>query len=304
MKTRLIFLVLLIACLSCGTNNKPVSDAQKEKIKGDLKEVVNTIIKGAEEANFDMAMSPWFDSPDFSYINNGKAYTYKEVIDGFSSMFNTLQNQKGTIVEEKYAVLDNSTALYTVNSKWLMNFKDGHSVLQDPWIVQFTFKKIDNKWRVINGVESGFEKVVKASEAPKELDQVELHKQLIGNWKGEVAKDTICFMDVKSYGIGFEGYFKYVTQGKIVMEGKFLWGYDKNLDKFNLSEMIKGMDNVFYSSWFTSKNKCAVYFNNDISNLDNASTKWEMEFTSPDMFSQTTIVNNKPVKIDTFTRIK
>jgi ketosteroid isomerase-like protein len=33
MKTKLIFLVLLIVSLSCGTNNKPVSDAQKEKIK-------------------------------------------------------------------------------------------------------------------------------------------------------------------------------------------------------------------------------------------------------------------------------
>ena len=37
MKTKLIFLVMLIACISCGTNNKPVSDAQKEKIIGEVK---------------------------------------------------------------------------------------------------------------------------------------------------------------------------------------------------------------------------------------------------------------------------
>ena len=67
MKTRLIFLVLLIVCFSCGTNNKPVSDAQKEKIKGEVKEVVNTIFKGCEEANFDMATEPCLDSPDFVY---------------------------------------------------------------------------------------------------------------------------------------------------------------------------------------------------------------------------------------------
>jgi hypothetical protein len=46
MKTKLIFLVLLIACFSCGTNNKPVSDAHKEKIKGEVKEIVNAFIKG------------------------------------------------------------------------------------------------------------------------------------------------------------------------------------------------------------------------------------------------------------------
>jgi len=30
----------------------------------------------------------------------------------------------------------------------------------------------------------------------------------------------------------------------------------------------------------------------------------EGEFKSPDMFVETTIVNNKPVKTDTFTRVK
>ena len=56
MKTKLILLVLLTVSFSCGTNNKPVSDAQKEKIKGEVKEVVNSFIKGIEEANADLVM--------------------------------------------------------------------------------------------------------------------------------------------------------------------------------------------------------------------------------------------------------
>jgi len=51
MKTKLIFLLLLILSISCSTKNKLVSDVQKEKIKGEIKEVVNTFIKGCEEAN-------------------------------------------------------------------------------------------------------------------------------------------------------------------------------------------------------------------------------------------------------------
>ena len=71
MKITLIFLVLLIVCLSCGTNNKPDSDAQKEKIIGEVKEVVSTIIKGAEEANSDMIIETCLDSPDFIASFNG-----------------------------------------------------------------------------------------------------------------------------------------------------------------------------------------------------------------------------------------
>jgi hypothetical protein len=304
MKTKLIFLVLLIACFSCGTNNKPVSDAQKEKIKGEVKEVVNTAIKGAEEANFDLTMGLMLNSPDFVYVINGKTFTYQEIMDSYKTVFSTMQNQKSTMLVEKYAVLDNATVIYTANSKWLMNFKDGSSVLQEPWIVQWTFKKIDSKWKVISGVESGSEKIVKASESPKELNQIELHKQFVGNWKTETVKDTTIFWDMKSYGTGFEGYFKVVTKGKLTIEGKQLWGYDKNLDKYVCSEMYKGMDNVLYTSFFTSKNKSTILYFSDISNPDNATTKWEIELKSPDMFVQNMIMNNKIVKVDKCTRIK
>ena len=74
-----------------------------------------------------------------------------------------------------------------------------------------------------------------------------------------LTKDTICYWDIKSYGTGIEGYFKYVTKGKIVTEGKELWGYDKTIDKCILSEMIKGMDIELYVTWFISKNKCNMF---------------------------------------------
>ncbi|MCX6328270.1 MAG: hypothetical protein NTZ85_01980, partial [Bacteroidia bacterium] len=287
-----------------GTNNKPVSDAQKEKIKGEVKEVMSTIIKGAEEANFDMIIGNCLDSPDFVFLYNGNLFNYQKFADMGKSIFATLINQKSTILDEKYMVIDNSNVLYTANSKWVMNFKDGHAILQYPWALQYLFKKVDNKWIVISANESGFEKSAKNSETSKEINQVELHRQFIGSWKSESAKDTTILWDVKSYGTGFEGYFKCITKGKIFIEGKQLWGYDKNLDKYSMSEMIKGMDNALYSSWFIATNKCVMLSYNDISNPDNASMKYEVEFKSPDILVQTTIVNNKPVKIDTMTRVK
>jgi hypothetical protein len=88
------------------------------------------------------------------------------------------------------------------------------------------------------------------------------------------------------------------------MEGKQLWGYDKRLDKCSMSEMIKGMDNSVYLSWFTSNDRATMLSYSDISNPDNASTKWNVEIKSHDIFLQTTLINNKPAKVDTFTRVK
>jgi hypothetical protein len=304
MKTRLVFLVLLIACFSCGTNNKPVSDAQKEKIKGEIKEVVNTIFKGAEEANFEMATEPWLDSPDFVLINNGMTLSYKEVVDAFKPLFGTLLNQKITIVDEEYAVLDKSTVLYTTNCNSLMNFKAGHSTLADPEAMQFMFKKINNRWKVIYAVDSYVEKTVKYKEPSKELNQVELLKQFLGSWKCDIAKDTTAFWDTKTFGTGLEVNYRSVTKGRIVMEGKGLYGYDKSLDKCIDAGLVKGKDIGMYTFWFKSNSKYELIPYNDLSNPEKASFKVEGELKSPDIIIETTIVNNKPVKTDTWTRVK
>jgi len=231
MRTKLILLIFLIGCLSCGTSNKPVSDAQKEKIIGEVKDLVNTFIKNGENANADN-LELWYDSPDFVYINNGKTYNFKEFIDFSKTIFGTIINQKCTIVDEKYAVLDNSTVLYTTNCKWVANFKDGYSILKDPWAILLIIKKVDNKWKATYFTESGVKQNIKNAETSKELNQVELMKQWIGTWKWEVAKDTINYREYKPFGAGLECKYKYVTKGKIIREGRELLGYDKKVDKF------------------------------------------------------------------------
>jgi hypothetical protein len=251
-----------------------------------------------------MATEPWLDSPDFVLINNGMTLSYKEVVDAFKPFFGTLLNQKITIVDEEYAVLDKSTVLYTTNCNSLMNFKDGHSTLADPEAMLFMFKKINNRWRVIYAVDSYVEKTVKYKEPSKELNQVELMKQFLGNWKAEFGKDTIAYFDQKAYGVGQEVFIKGTSKGKMISEGKQLWGYDKKLDKIIFAYELKGQDFKIVALWFISKNKYVSVQYSDISNPENASNKTEGEFISPDSYVETHTVNNKPVRTDTYTRIK
>ena len=304
MKTRFILLVLLITCFSCGTNNKPVSDAQKEKIKAEVKEVVNSIFKGCEEANFDMAIAQWLDSPDLVFIYNGVTLGYKETVDAMKPLFGTLLNQEVTIVDEKYAFIDKSTVIYTTNCKFLENYKDGHAVLSDPMAMQFTFKKINNKWKVIYGVESSVRQGVKNSGSLEGLNQVELWKKFLGTWKGEVAKDTFSIFTARPFGTGMEGTFKIVTKGKTVNEGKTLNGYDKKSDKFIEADGQSGSGINVYAYWFTSANTCEGIPIAYISNPENAVLRWTFEFKSPDMYVVTTIENNKPIKTESYYREK
>jgi hypothetical protein len=268
-----------------------VSDAQKEKIKGEVKELVNTFIKGCEELNFDMANEPFLDSPDFEYIANGKTYNYQELM-AMRPLFDKMINQKLTIADEKYKVLDNSTVLFTTNYKWLQNYKDGHSILEDPGAFMFMFKKINNQWRIIYWVDTWVEKNV-PSESSKALNQVELFKQMIGTWKAEIARDTFYFATYKPFGNGLEGNIKIVTGGKKIMEGKVLLGYDKKNDKFVETDLVEGSDIMLYGIWFTSKSTLTEVPWEDILNPEKTPVMWKYEIKSPDMFVWNNIENNK-----------
>ncbi len=148
-----LLLILLITNFSCTTSDKVLTDAQTDKIKGEIKEVVNSYIKGVEESNFDMILEPFLNSPDFIYIFNGYSFGY-DAAEATKATIEAIQNQEFTIVDEKYVFLDNSIVLYKLNCKFTANYKDGHSELHDPAILLFVFKKVENNWKVISFVES------------------------------------------------------------------------------------------------------------------------------------------------------
>jgi len=145
---------------------------------------------------------------------------------------------------------------------------------------------------------------IQAQTTQTKLNHVELMKQFLGTWKCDIGKDTTEFWEGKSYGTGLVCDFKDVTKDKIVSEGKSLWGYNKELDKFIVASMFRGKDIGIYGVWFTSKNKYVVIPFSDISYPEKASFKMEGDIKSTDMFVETTIVNNIPVKTDTWTRVK
>ena len=138
---------------------------------------------------------------------------------------------------------------------------------------------------------------LQAQTTQTKLNQIELIKQFIGNWKGEIGKDTTAFWEIKSNGTGIECNFKYVTKDKIIMEGSQLWAYDNKIEKFIFEAGNSAL-------WFTSKNISVLVQSNEMADPDRAISKLEMEFKSPDVFLQRSIVNKNIIKTDTYNRIK
>ena len=144
------------------------------------------------------------------------------------------------------------------------------------------------------------------SETSKELNQVELMKKFAGKFKGELGKDTVVISDIKSFGIsGLEANQKMLFKDKVLSEEKNVWGYDKKYDKYICSRVWK--DNpeiVLMVFWFTSENTCERIPFEFISNPEQATSRAIYEFKSPDLIIKTDIVNGKPVRTYSWTRVK
>lgn len=147
---------------------------------------------------------------------------------------------------------------------------------------------------------------IQAQSGQSGLNQVELMKQFIGTWKNETNKDTVYTAEFKPYGNGeVEFNLISVTKGKLWMEMKQLWGYDKKRDKIVTAGFVKDSPNFILGTlWFTANDRCEQVPLEFASNPDKAGFKVLFEIKSPDIVTRNEIVNNKSVYIETYTRVK
>ena len=52
-------------------NNKPLTDAEKDKIKTEVKDLADRMFQACEEANIEMAIESFLELPDFIFLING-----------------------------------------------------------------------------------------------------------------------------------------------------------------------------------------------------------------------------------------
>ena len=142
------------------------------------------------------------------------------------------------------------------------------------------------------------------SQDNKKLNQAELLKQFEGNWVCEIGKDTSALWDMEPWGTGFEAGLKYVTKGKVVKEGKGLYGYDSSIDKIVEAGITKGKDIGVYVMWFITESKFVLIPFNDLANPEKASFRMEGEFRPPDILIEIDFKENKAVKTKTWKNTK
>ena len=146
---------------------------------------------------------------------------------------------------------------------------------------------------------------MQAQTTSTKLDQMELMKQFIGSWKYDSPDGFSMIFENIPFGNAMVGNTKFISKDTVFDQNKYLWGYDKKNDKIIIAEIfndtpVMEIDVV----WFTSKNIVEGVLQKDISNPENASTKFKFEFKSQDAFILTVSQNSNIVAELTWNRQK
>jgi hypothetical protein len=136
------------------------------------------------------------------------------------------------------------------------------------------------------------------------LDQSLLLKQFEGSWHCEIGKDTSAVWDMQAYGIGYVASLIYILKGKIIKEGKGVYGYDEKTGRIAEAGITRGKNIGVFSMWFVTDKKFVLIPYIDLENPEKASFRMEGEFRDPGMLIETTFISNSKVNVKTWTNTK
>ena len=138
------------------------------------------------------------------------------------------------------------------------------------------------------------------------LNQADLLKQFIGTWENATNKDTVFIAEFKPYGNGgLEFSLRSTAQGKVWLEMKQLWGYDKKSDKVVIAGLMKDSpDIILQSAWFTEKSKFKQVPLEFASDPEKSTFIVLFDLKSPDLVIREEIVNNKSLRTEPYKRVR
>jgi len=152
MKAKLLipFLLILAAC----TSNKLMTEEQKAAVKDEGSVVVGEFFDALKISDTEKLLNLLTNSPDYAYIVAGEVYTYDQQAKMAPEYMPYVERQTFKTKFEKYVIIDPACFSYIWKGDNGMYMKTGDSTILNDYMLSYTFRKSEGKWKLILGQES------------------------------------------------------------------------------------------------------------------------------------------------------
>ena len=126
----------------------------------------------------------------------------------------------------------------------------------------------------------GFSMSLHAQSSQQDLDQVELMKQFIGEWKHDSGNDTVSYISYSPYGKGYLFKAKWQANGETYNEAQGIIGYANSYKRINMFFLWQEGTMARDLGQFDTQDKLVMKRRN--ANFEVNFAIWEWTFLTPD----------------------
>jgi len=138
-----------------------MQDVDTNQIAKQVKLVADSLIRYSEEAQLDLFLKGYDDSPSFSHFSSdGKRRNYEELKNICTEYYTALKEQKISTLMERINVIDEDLVIIGWNGNILAQLKNGDSIIMNNYAITNVFKKVGGQWKIIHSHESSLPPVI------------------------------------------------------------------------------------------------------------------------------------------------
>lgn len=127
-----------------------LSNFEREKIKNELQEAINTLIVGCETLDMELAFRIFSDSPDFLMMGtDGSLCDYQTYLNNNINYLTTCVNFKLTTLGEEIRILSRDMAIFSWAYRAKATLKTGEQDIIENAGASFVFSKVSGEWKVV-----------------------------------------------------------------------------------------------------------------------------------------------------------
>ncbi len=127
-----------------------LTNSDKQRIENELKAAVDSLIKGCEALNMDQAFDIFWNSPEFRMIAmDGSLCDYQTYLRNNIDYLSECSNFELTTLDERVDVLTPDMAIFSWIYRAVATLRTGDKDVFDKAGASFTFRRIEDQWRVI-----------------------------------------------------------------------------------------------------------------------------------------------------------
>jgi hypothetical protein len=131
-------------------NAKHLSNSEKEKIKNELQEAIDSLIVGCETLDMELAFRVFSNSPDFLMMGtDGSLCDYRTYLDNNINYLMACTDFKLITFKKEIRILDRDTAIFSWAYRADAILKTGEQDIVENAGASFVFRKVGDAWKVV-----------------------------------------------------------------------------------------------------------------------------------------------------------